>query len=85
MPCLHVSTPVGPAIACTGRAKRCKCGRRGTLLCDWKIPAKRSGTCNAALCEACASSPAADKHLCPMHTAALAEWAEDKRNGRAQA
>jgi hypothetical protein len=35
-------------IVCTREpAKRCRCGKRATLLCDWKVPARKSVTCDA--------------------------------------
>lgn len=62
----------GNAIVCSsGRGRRCKCGKRATLLCDWKKPRKRSGTCDAPLCRSCTTSPAPEKDLCPAHAA---EW-----------
>lgn len=70
MPCSHV----GSAIVCTGRSRPalCACGAPAPFLCDWKVPRKRSGTCDRKICEACATSPAEDKHLCPGHAAAWA-------------
>lgn len=70
MPCTPTPTPHGIAIVCT-RSQRCKCGRRSTKLCDWKIPAKKSGTCDVPLCDRCTYEPAPDKDLCPKHRA---EW-----------
>lgn len=77
MTCHHVSLPGGgSAIVCTsGRAQRCSCGNRATLLCDWKMPNKRSGTCDAPLCPRCTTSPAPDKDLCKKHADA---WAARK-------
>jgi len=58
------------AIVCTRtRVRRCKCGNRATRLCDWKIPSKKSGTCDAALCSKCSAPPAPEKDLCPKHAA----------------
>ena len=60
---------------CTGRRtrKRCiQCGQPASLLCDWKVREKRSGTCDAPICAACAHKPAQNKDLCPQHAA---EWA----------
>lgn len=76
MSCEHVSLPGGgTAIVCTpGRAKRCKCGRRATLECDWKVPARRSGTCDAPICAACTTSPAPGKDICPDHAPAYHAW-----------
>lgn len=63
----------GRAIVCgTGRPRaKCRCGRPATLLCDWKLPTRRSGTCDAPLCPACTAAPAPGKDLCPDHAA---EW-----------
>lgn len=81
MTCHHVALPEGGhAIVCTGeKRQRCKCGRPATLLCDWKVPAKRSGTCDAPICEQCATSPAPDKDLCPTHTAEFESWKSRKQ------
>ena len=66
----------GFAFVCGGRypRRRCACGARATLQCDWKVPGKRSGTCDAYVCRSCATSPAAGKDLCKRHTAAFAHW-----------
>lgn len=74
MTCHHVQLENGArAIICTNeRAKRCvRCGGRAPLLCDWKVPHRRSGTCDAPICASCTHSPAPDKDLCPTHAA---EW-----------
>ena len=54
------------------------CGEISTRLCDWKIA---GGTCDAALCESCTSSPARDKDLCPDHAKI---WAEHPDNVKAR-
>ena len=54
------------AIVCT-RTPRCKCGRKAYLLCDWKTPKEKSGTCDKAICDRCTTKPARDKDLCPAH------------------
>lgn len=76
MTCEHVTLPDGTrAIVCSsGRRKLCKCGRAATLLCDWKVPAKKSGTCDAPICDRCTTSPAPDKDLCREHAKAYEEW-----------
>jgi hypothetical protein len=62
-------------IVCTSEpAKRCRCGKRATLLCDWKVPARKSGTCDAPICTSCAASPAPDKHLCTAHAEQWRLW-----------
>lgn len=78
MTCEHVILPNGTAaIVCgRGRRQRCKCGRPATLLCDWKVPSRRSGTCDAPICDRCTTSPAADKDLCPAHAAEFASNAD---------
>ena len=73
MPCHFVNESGVNAIVCTGgRAKRCKCGRRATRLCDWKVKTRKSGTCDEPLCDHCAVPPAPNKDLCPKHSA---QWA----------
>lgn len=64
------------AIVCGGRTqpKRCKCGRPATLLCDWKVPERKSGTCDAPICSSCSTSPAPDKDICPAHKPTLEAW-----------
>lgn len=84
MICDRISLPDGSsAIVCSaGRRKRCSCGRPATLLCDWKVPTRRSGTCDADLCASCTTSPAPDKDLCPEHAEAFRQWqAEKERTG----
>jgi hypothetical protein len=76
MICDRIQLPDGGvAIVCsTGTRKRCSCGRRATLACDWKVPSRRSGTCDAPICAGCAEHVADDKDLCPQHSRAYAEW-----------
>lgn len=76
MTCGRVALPSGgTAIICgLPKPKRCKCGRPGTLLCDWKVPSRKSGTCDEPICHGCATSPARDKDLCPAHAKAFEEW-----------
>jgi hypothetical protein len=63
----------GSAIVCT-QTRRCKCGRRAPLLCDWKVPGKRSGTCDAPICARCTTSPQPGKDLCANHAEAFKAW-----------
>lgn len=75
MTCEVVNLPDGTrAIVCStrSRARCCKCGRRSHYQCDWKVPTRKSGTCDKHLCANCTTSPAPDKDLCPDHAA---EWA----------
>ena len=79
MACTFTPSPggFGPAIVC-GPTRRCKCGRRATLLCDWKVPSRKSGTCDAPICDRCTTSPAPDKDLCPAHAIAFEAWKASK-------
>lgn len=77
MACERVSLPGGiQAIVCGTRSRRqrCACGKPATLLCDWKVPTRRSGTCDAPICASCATSPAPEKDICPAHARALRAW-----------
>ena len=76
MTCHYVTLPTGgTAIVCTaGGAKRCPCGRLANRLCDWKLPSKRSGTCDAPLCGRCSTSPAPGRDLCAAHADAFRQW-----------
>lgn len=82
MPCQHVKLPDGGfAIVCSRgprRSNRCKCGRDGAFLCDWKITkADQTTTCDRPLCETCAHEVAPEKHLCPTH---VRVWAKHPKN-----
>ena len=80
MPCHHIDLGNGTgAIVCTGRARirRCACGRPADRLCDWKVPTKKSGTCDKPVCSQCSTSPAPEKDLCATHAEAFEHW---KRN-----
>lgn len=81
MTCHHVKLPDGTAaIVCTsGRRKRCACGKPGTLLCDWKMPERKSGTCDTPICARCTTSPAPDKDLCQKHAREWEQWKADRR------
>lgn len=74
MNCQPVKLPNGGSAILCGTKRRCKCGRRATLLCDWKVPTKKSGTCDAPICTRCTTSPAPDKDLCPKHAAEFETW-----------
>lgn len=77
MTCEHVSLPGGgTAIVCGPRRRRskCACGRPADQLCDWKVPGKKSGTCDAPVCSRCTTSPAPGKDLCKIHAAELQVW-----------
>lgn len=75
MACEHVALPNGgSAIVCGVRRRKCACGRRATLECDWKVPTKKSGTCDAPICPNCTTSPAPEKDLCKKHAAEFEAW-----------
>jgi len=86
MTCERVTFPGGvTAIVCGVRRPKCKsCGRPAKLECDWKIPTRKSGTCDAAICERCATSVGPDKDLCPTHAKAFEAWkaAKSEEKGR---
>jgi hypothetical protein len=69
MVCEVVKGPFGPMIVCGPRRprKRCACGAVATLQCDWPVPGKASGTCDAWLCRRCARHVGADTDYCPAH------------------
>ena len=60
MTCHPFTVPgIGSGFVCTSeKRKRCACGRRADLLCDWKVAGKKSGTCDAPICSRCTTSPA---------------------------
>ena len=81
MTCEHVQLPGGgSAIVCTsGRRLKCVgCGKPARLLCDWKTPGVRNGTCDAPVCERCSTKPAPDKDLCPAHAEAYERWSAER-------
>ncbi len=75
MTCTVVQTLHGRAIVCDRRKRpRCACGAVAGLRCDWKVPGRKSGTCDRWICERCTTAPAPDKDLCPEHAAAWRAW-----------
>lgn len=76
MTCHPVEIPgVGRGFVCTRtKRKRCSCGRPATLECDWKVPTRKSGTCDAPICATCTTSPAPEKDLCPKHAEEYERW-----------
>lgn len=76
MACEHVTLPGGgAAIVCSSHSRRrCACGARADLLCDWKVPTKKSGMCDTPICARCSTSPAPNKDLCAKHEVAFEEW-----------
>lgn len=81
MTCTVVTLPTGErAIVCTTtRRRRCACGRQAPLLCDWKVPARTSGTCDRPICRTCSTSPAEGKDLCPDHARSWEDWKAERR------
>ena len=71
------------AIVCgRKRSPRCKvCGAASERQCDWKMPQKRSGTCDVHLCASCSVSPAKDKDLCPTHAKAWEAFKQSRGIG----
>lgn len=83
MACEHVTMPAGGrAIVCSSR-QRCDCGRNSTLLCDWIVSGKKSGTCDKPICRWCTTSPAAGKDLCRAHARAYTDWLAERAARRA--
>lgn len=69
-----IRTPDGATVHVhmTGQRRRnCRCGRRASLQCDWPAPERKSGTCDKAICEACARKDG-EKDYCPFHRGAPA-------------
>lgn len=78
MTCETVRLPGGQVAIVCGRGRRnrprCGCNRIATLECDWKVPSRRSGTCDAPICDRCTTVPAPDKDLCPTHAEEWKRW-----------
>lgn len=69
--------PIPGGFACGSRARRVKCSvpsctNWSTLECDYPIPARKSGTCDAKLCERCTTKDGELDH-CPPHAGLAAE------------
>lgn len=81
MTCDSVVTDTGHRmIVCSSRkVQRCQCGARANLLCDWKMPSRKSGTCDTPLCQRCSTSPAPEKDLCASHAALFEDWKLERR------
>jgi hypothetical protein len=75
--CEKVKLPGGnAALICGLRTFRkfCACGRQAVALCDWRIPNKKSGTCDAPICAQHSKQVAPGKHLCPEHQLQYDNW-----------
>lgn len=57
-----------------GKTKFCSCGRVADFLCDWKVPERHSGTCDAPIYKQHATEVAPEKHLCVFHAHAFELW-----------
>ena len=67
----------GNFIICGGRKSPpvyCECGRAAVALCDWKMPNKKSGTCDRPICASHAKQVGPGKHLCPEHQLRYDDW-----------
>lgn len=68
MGCEPITFPGGSGWICSrGRRTRarCRCGTVAPYLCDGPSPTRRSGTCDAPICGACATEQGPEQHLCP--------------------
>jgi len=76
--CEHVKMSNGDSAFLCGLKtfrKHCKCGAEATALCDWKVPARKSGTCDEPICAAHAKVVGhGRKHLCPLHSHEYDAW-----------
>lgn len=57
------------------------CQQISLYACDWKLGA--GGACDNPLCDDHANQVAPDKHLCPDHQVAYAEWKARKEGVQA--
>lgn len=88
MTCDPVQLPNGAtAIVCSsGRRPKCSgCGGPARLLCDWKTPGVRNGTCDAPVCESCSIKPDEGKDLCPTHAIQFERWVAERLDREARA
>lgn len=77
MACEHIKLPDGStAIICGTRSRKqfCACGRECEFLCDWKVPDKKTGTCDRPMCGHHATQVGPEKHLCAQHLKAYEVW-----------
>jgi hypothetical protein len=75
--CEHIQFPGGggTVIICGVKpVKYCACGHGAAFLCDWKVPGRKSGTCDAPICTRHAKQVAPGKHLCPLHQHQWDDW-----------
>lgn len=80
MPCYRVNVGGTTALVrMSKRQKRCACGAVATRECDYKVPGKRSGTCDKGICDGCTFSPADNKDICQKHAPAVRAWMQRRR------
>lgn len=74
--CENIKLDGHNVIICGLRRKRqyCSCGRPCDFLCDWKVPANESGTCDKPICSNHSKQVALGKHLCPEHQLQWDDW-----------
>lgn len=81
MACELIEIPgMGTGIICSRgvRAKKCQfCGAVCTKECDYPT-AKKSGTCDAKMCDRCATAGGVDLDYCPNHAAFVFPMAEHR-------
>lgn len=70
MICETIKTPGLTAIVCRGGRRKipppCRfCGKTSSKLCDF--PVSKKSTCDAPMCDDCATSIGQDSDLCPAH------------------
>jgi hypothetical protein len=58
--------------------KRCKCGATADYQCDYEVPSRRSGTCDAYICNACRTEVAIGTDYCNGHASA---WSQHQAQG----
>lgn len=84
MHCAHVKLPDGfGAIVCRSGPRHPKyctaCDQPAPFLCDWKVGGGK--TCDLPICPVHAEEVAEDKHLCPKHSKAWAQWQAQRGRG----
>lgn len=71
MPCVVVKLPNGGVAICKAAAaprKRCRwCDLWSVALCDFPDPKRKSGTCDAPMCEIHQANVGPDRDYCPDH------------------
>ena len=86
MPCTHVKLPGGVSASVCGsgrpRPTYCTaCDKVAPFRCDWKTGGGK--TCSLPICIHHAEQVAEDKHLCPKHSKAWAQWRAQRARGTA--